>query len=380
MSLDSSLNEPPLQSVRVIELGTYMSAPVAGMILADLGAEVVKVEPPTGDPFRRFGRPTTPDSAEFINSNRGKRSVVLDLKLEEHRLRFMELVKSADLLLCNWRPGVAERLGIGDDALAATNPLLIRLWVDGFGSDGPSSEEPVYDTVIQARSGYAVVGTPGTEAALAGGYPMDKTSAHFAALVSLAALYERDRRKQGTCIRLAMIDVAAYVNFPDLFASHTLVDAPRDVRTPVRTLPATDGWFVLAPVTARDLRAAFEAVGAPDLASEVLGIRDPNELMSALTDRLSPLTRSESIDFWVKRFRNYEVPVAPCLGLDDHLADPQVVHNQIYSSRLVPDFGYVRSVRFPAVAKTWGTLSGQGPAPRLGQDSRAFESCDGWNS
>ena len=368
---------PPLSGVRVVELGTFMSVPVAGMILADLGAEVIKVEPPTGDRMRRFGRPATRDSALFVNSNRGKASVVLDLKLAPDREEYLHLLAGADVLLCNMRPGVADRLGIGDDVASEVNPRLIRLWVTGFGADGPSADEPVYDTVMQARSGLTQAISRGEDVMVMPGYPMDKVTAFFAVQSVLAALYERERRGHGERIDLAMLDVVAYANFPDLFASRTFLEhQPEDPRNRaainVRPVPAKDGWFVLTPVTAANTREACAAVGAPDLADELLAISDQAEFLAVMVERIAEHTRTTPLATVLARFRAHGVPAAPCLGMDEHLDDAQVVHNDIYRIREVPGFGPVRSVRYPAVSKRWGVLDG-GPSPELGAHNEHFD-------
>jgi crotonobetainyl-CoA:carnitine CoA-transferase CaiB-like acyl-CoA transferase len=144
-----------LSGVRVVEIGNYVSVPFATMMLADLGTEVIKVEPPKGDPFRRFGRPRGPMAAVFVNANRGKKSIVLDLKDTADRDRLLTLLGRADVMFSNWRPGVAQRLGLGDDVLEARNPRLIRVYVSGYGPTGPDREKPSYDSVVQARSGLA---------------------------------------------------------------------------------------------------------------------------------------------------------------------------------------------------------------------------------
>ena len=140
--------------MKVVEAATYMTGPYATLQLADLGADVIKVEAPgSGDTFRNFGRPPTYVSAPFANMNRGKRSVVLDLKDPDGLAKLFELLADADVFLCNWRGGVAESLGLTEEAFEACNPRLIRVLITGYGQDGPFSKEPAFDTAVQARSG-----------------------------------------------------------------------------------------------------------------------------------------------------------------------------------------------------------------------------------
>ena len=150
----------PLAGVKVVETAIYMAGPYAGMMLADLGADVVKIESAKGDPFRKYGRPKTPFSAVFANCNRSKRSVVLDLKDPAGRDALLELLADSDVFLANWRAGVAESLGLSDDVLAAANPRLVRCFVTGYGPDGPLAAEPAFDTVLQGRSALTDAITP----------------------------------------------------------------------------------------------------------------------------------------------------------------------------------------------------------------------------
>jgi crotonobetainyl-CoA:carnitine CoA-transferase CaiB-like acyl-CoA transferase len=135
----------PLAGVRVVEIANYVSVPYGTMMLADLGADVLKVEPPGGDPFRRFGRPRKPMSALFTNVNRGKRSVVLDLKDPSGRGALLRLLDDADVVVSNWRPGVGARLHLEDAVFRDRNPRLIRAYVSGFGSTGPDAARPTFD-------------------------------------------------------------------------------------------------------------------------------------------------------------------------------------------------------------------------------------------
>src|SRR5438874_2445718 len=144
----------PLDGIKVVELASFVSAPFATMMLGDLGAEVIKIEPPgKGDPMRNLGRNEAGVSPLFVNTNRGKRSVTLDLKDPAGQVELRALLRTADLLVCNWRPAVAARLGLVDEELAAENPRLIRIYVSGYGPDGPLADTPTYDSVIQARVG-----------------------------------------------------------------------------------------------------------------------------------------------------------------------------------------------------------------------------------
>ncbi len=214
-----------LQGIRILEAGSYVSGPYAGQMLADLGAEVIKVEsPPDGDPFRHFGRPATPISPVFANCNRGKRSVAPDLRRDEDRAALLRLVAESDVWLCNWRPGVAERLGVGDDALTAANSRLIRVYVTGHGPDGPLVSAPVFDTIVQATSGLTHAPSRDDRPVLLPGFPVDKMTATMVAQACLAALFARERSGAGDRVDVSMLAATAYNDFLELFANRTFID------------------------------------------------------------------------------------------------------------------------------------------------------------
>ncbi len=361
----------PLAGIRVLELATYLTGPFATMMLADLGAAVIKVEPPKGDPFRRFGRPDTYVSPLFANCNRGKRSVVLDLKTPEGVSRVLSLAAESDILVCNWRPDVAERLGIGDAALERVNDQLIRIYISGYGPAGPQADEPAFDTVLQARSGMTEAVSTSDEPALLPGYPVDKLTAVMAAQAALAALVTRSRSGHGDRVDVAMLDVAAYLNFVDLFPGRVFLDhAPPDARNrqsaAVRPLRASDGWLLVAPVSAEHIRRVCRAVEHPEWADEVLAMQDQVSIVDALFRRLESAVVTAPVRTWLQRFGDEDLPVAPCLSMDQHLADGQVAHNQLYAVDDWPGAGSVRTVRYPARFGSCDVLHATLPAPPLG--------------
>jgi crotonobetainyl-CoA:carnitine CoA-transferase CaiB-like acyl-CoA transferase len=367
----------PYAGVRVVEFTHMVMGPTCGMILADLGAEVIKVEPPKGDPFRRFGRPSRPMAAIFVNANRGKKSVVLDLKLPADRDRLSTLLDSADVMLSNWRPGVADRLGLGDDALAARNPRLIRVYVTGYGPSGPDRDKPSYDSVVQARSGLTWAQGDDDAPRLATGYLVDKMTASMAAQAVMAALYRRSVTGDGDAIDVPMLDVMAYLNFPELFATRTFVDdEPRDARNRQmmanRPMRASDGWILLSPVSGEQIRNAMVAVGHPEWADVVLSEKDGARMTELLVEYIESQTVAWPVAECITRFEANDVPVAQCLDLDAHLADPQIAHNEIYDIVDHPQLGRVRQVRYPARSKGWGTLRGRGIAPMADADHDAL--------
>jgi crotonobetainyl-CoA:carnitine CoA-transferase CaiB-like acyl-CoA transferase len=337
------------------------------MMLADLGADVIKVEPPRGDPYRRFAGASI--SAHWLSVNRGKRTVVADLKTAAGVNRLLEIVAGADVFLSNWRPDVSDRLGVGDAAIAARNSRLIRVWITGWGPSGPSADEPAFDAVMQARSSLIDAASRAGRLEVLAGYPIDKATALLAVQAIAAALFARERGSgSGERIDLAMIDVAAYVNFPDLMTSRVLVDdAPDEAHsttaTAVRTLPASDGAIVITAVSGAQIKGACRAVGHPEWAAELFATT--GQMMETMVRLFAPVTSTAPVAHWLACFGAEDVPAGACLTIDEHLADPQVVHNEIYSIAEMPGVGRVRSVRHPAVVRSWGRLTSGPPTVQL---------------
>ena len=352
---------PPLTGIKVVEAGAFLSAPFAAMILGDFGAEVVKVEPPKGDAFRRFGRPSTPISAVWGNVNRGKRSVTLDLKTDEGRDALVELLRDADIFICNWRTDSAAGLGLDDATLAGINPRLIRLAVTGYGPDGPLAKAPAFDTVVQGRAG-----TVGALGGLAPGYPVDKVSALLAVQSVLAALYERERTGTGSRIDVALVDAGAYFDHPELHANRTFLDhQPDEARnahaTSLKPIPTSDGEIVVAPVLAHHLRAICEAIGKPEWSDDLLSQTDNVAVMHRLYELFPAVTTTMTTKELLARMDAHGVPAGPCPTLDEHFADPDL--GDLYRIEEWPGVGRVRTVRHPARNANWGPLFGSGPAP-----------------
>ena len=369
----------PLDGVRVLEAASFVSAPFAGQMLADLGAEVIKIEaPPAGDAFRRFNRPAGPYNPMFANCNRGKRSVLADAKDEATRRELLQLVAGSDVWMTNWRPGVADRLGLGDDVLAAANPRLIRIYITGYGDAGPRSGAPVFDTIMQATSGLTDALAQGDRPTVLAGFPLDKVTATMAVQAVLAALYarERDPERRGDRIDLSMLAAAAYNNFVELFANRTFVDTqPADAHNRhaigLRPLQAKDGWITISPVSGLAIRNMCEAVGHPEWADELRALSDQSQVAAVLFDRLETVLPAKTVDEWLELLTERDVPAARCLTMDEHLADAQVQLQDLYRVEQWDGIGAVRTVRYPA--RFGGERQGAaGPAPTIGHDTDRY--------
>lgn len=359
----------PLSGYLVVDAAVYIAGPFAAQALADLGAEVVKVEPPKGDAMRRFGKQWNKSGVIFANMNRGKRRVRADLKAPEGAAELMDLVRRADVLVENWRPGVADRLGFSDQALWAANPRLVHCSVTGFGQSGPRSQLPAFDTVVQALSGLAWLHSRDGKPQPVRTYLVDKLTGMFAAQSVLAALLEREKTGVGRRVDVDMLSTAHYFNFPEVFATRTVLEDdeminPEDEVGANSILRVADGWIVVAPNRGEHVRDACRAAGHPEWVEELRTIRDTKTLNPALMSRLATATAAGGTAAeWIAKFEAFDVPVAPVLDLDGALADPHVVETGIYQTAEDPELGKVRFPRYPARFGAQPDLRGGAPGP-----------------
>lgn len=358
----------PLDGMRVIEASSYLAGPFAAMILSDLGAEVIKVEPPQGDPYRNVGTDRRGTGILFVNSNRGKKSIAVDLKTEDGLARFKKLLATADVYIENMRPHVAEKLGLGYDVVEALNPKLVRVTVTGYGPDGDLAREPVYDALIQGRTGYVTYEAGGGAPRAANSFFGDKTSGAFVAQIALAGIIARERSGKGVHMQTAMLDIISYYNFIDLMQHRTFLDDSSEWSSPTQTVVATkDGHIVLSPVTGKQLGATLKVVGHPEWKEEFLKIADKAEMTETFFRRVAVPLRERTSAEWLDLFREAGVPAGPVNDPGDQLHDPQVIHNQLFSEMDTP-LGRMRAIRYPA--RFNGTLlTPRGAAPRLGADN-----------
>jgi CoA:oxalate CoA-transferase len=374
-------NGAPLSDIRVVDLATYVAGPWSTMIFADLGADVIKVEPPRGDPARRFGR-IGRASPLFVNCNRGKKSVCLDLKQTEGRERLHDLLSGADVMVANWRDEVAARLALDDPSLEDRHPHLIRAYITGYGQGGPLAGAPAFDGVLQARLG--ITATQGKDApAMVRSYFVDKVAALFVAQAVLAALLVKRRAGHGERVDVSMLDAGAYFNFPDVMMNRTFVkggdpSSPRNAQLDaVRPIRARNGWLVVSPVSGQQIRAACGALDRPNLADELFATSDAAETVTAMYSAFEDVTRSLTVEECVERFMSAGVPAGPCNDLDGHLDDVQVAHNEIYETHDTESFGLVRQVRYPALFGSYGHLGFGAEIPELDEHGRQVRGA--WN-
>ncbi len=364
----------PLAGVRVLDLSTIVSGPLCAQILGDLGADVVKVEPPSGDTARHLGSEGPPGlSGIFAQCNRNKRSVVLDLKQESGRGAFFELVARADVVVENFRAGTADRLGVGYAASSARNPGLVWVAISGFGPDGPYAEQPAYDMIIQGMSGFAaMLGEPGAPR-LINNLVADKTSGMTACYSVMAALFARERNGgRGQKIEVPMIDAFSSFVHCDAFAPHTYGD--REVEPALadvyRAWKTADGHITMLVVEDHHFEGLCRAIEREDLlederyASIVSRIVHAGELFAVFEQEIAKWPTAEI----VARAHRHGTPLGPIYDVKGFLGDPQTEHNRTVFELQDAEAGTMRL--FGSAPRFDATPSNVRRAPpRLGADT-----------
>lgn len=323
---------PCLNDIRVLEMGQVLAAPFAGMILGDLGAEVIKVEPPRGDSARQ----TPPhfykgESIYFMTLNRNKKSVVLDLTQEAGRCIFYDLVRKSDVVLDNLRPGVAEKLGIQPEELARCNPAVISCSINGYGARTPEAHKPAFDLMIQARGGgMSLTGTPGGPPVRMGVSISDHVAAIYAVTGVLAALHERQRTGRGQHVEVpllsTMISLLSYEAGFYLYSGEVPGPVGSGHRSlmPYNAVTAADGHLVVDAHLPKFWSALCRVLERPDLAAdsrfESLDARNRNrqELLTILDSIFAHRPRRE----WIQALEAAGVPCAPIQNVQEALSDP----------------------------------------------------------
>jgi crotonobetainyl-CoA:carnitine CoA-transferase CaiB-like acyl-CoA transferase len=343
-----------LKDIRVIELGTYITGPAAGMHLADLGADVIKVERPgTGDPFRAFKGGLY--SPHYQTYNRNKRSIALDTAQADDRAVFHDLIAGADVFIQNFRPGVAEKLGAGEAELHRINPRLVYCAISGFGTTGPSRDRPAYDTVAQAASGYLRLLTPPTNPRVIGPAIADAVTGQYAAMAVLAALLEREKTGKGRRIDISMLEAMCHFNLDSFTHYYSVGDVMGPLSRPVvsqsYTFECADGkwiaihmssptkfWEGLLAATNQDALAQD-----PRFAERLERIKHQDDLIAHFT----PVFRTKTRDAWCDLLLKHEVPHSPAYDSDEALEDPQAQHLNIKVSAPSSELGTFTTVRPP---------------------------------
>lgn len=348
----------PLRGVRVLEHGTFITGPAAAMLLADLGADVVKVEQPAGDPFRAFRGGTY--SPHYQTYNRNKKSVTLDTRTKDDLAHFERLVAEADVYIQNFRPGVAEKIGAGEARLRELNPKLVYCAISGFGPDGPNAGRPSYDTVAQAASGFLKLLVNPANPRVVGPALADAITGFYAAYAILGALYEREKQHsaKGRRVEVSMFEAMTHFNldaFTHLFSEHEVMGPySRPSVSQSYVLPCADGQWIALHMSSppKFWEGLAKAIEKPDLfddprfATREARITHQPELIALLTGLFQRQPRAE----WCRRLEAEDVPHAPMYDTDEVPEDPQAKHLQLFidtAHPAHPEGGRWTTVRSP---------------------------------
>ena len=369
----------PLAGIRVLDLTSVVSGPLATMFLADQGAEVIKIEPLGGDITRRSRQSISASgefSALFVSSNRGKRSLALDLKRPEAAKIMRELIASSDVLVQNFRPGTMERLGLGEPTLRELNPRLIYVSISGVGESGPYAKKRVYDPIIQGLSGFAdLQAEPRTRRPqMIRTIVADKTTAIFAAQAITAALFARERTGEGQHIRLAMLDTMIAYLWPEAMTQYTVVGREATTADPTARpdliFETADGYITVGTISDSEWQGFCAASGRPGLAEDPR-FNTPGGRAVNATERIllmAEIIKKRPTAEWLQRLDANDVPSAPVLRRNEVITNDQVLARELIVELDHPDIGLVRQPK-PAARFDRTPARIQGPAPRIGEHS-----------
>jgi CoA:oxalate CoA-transferase len=373
-------NEKPLTGLRVLDFTRVLAGPYCTALLADLGADVVKVEPPHGDDYRHIG-PFFPDgsSALFEAVNRSKRGIVLDLSRDSDRDVALRLARRADVLVENFRPSVATKLGIGYPAMAAVNPRLVYASISGFGQDGPNTARPAYDFILQAMTGImAVTGDPDASPMPVGEAIADVSAGLFASWAILAALVERQRTGCGRYIDVGMFD--AMIAMQPIIVARLVATgkAPQRVgnkhalSAPFGVFRAVDGEFVLTVLNEKLFAALAATIGRPEIASDPRFATDSDRRTheAELRAIIESWSSQRNLADVVTLLMAAGVPASDVQDIGQALASDQVRTRPVLQSVTHPTLDVLLVPEQPA--RFAGVVRGSGrAAPRLGEHTDA---------
>jgi crotonobetainyl-CoA:carnitine CoA-transferase CaiB-like acyl-CoA transferase len=364
----------PLAGVRVLDVSSIVSGPMCAQILGDFGADVVKVEPPIGDTARYLGDEGPPAfSGIFAQFNRNKRSIAINLKQEAGRNAFLKLAEDVDVVVENYRAGVADRLGIGFQAARKNNPGLIWVAISGFGPDGPYRDQPAYDMVIQGMSGFAKMLGDDENPMLISNLVADKTSGLTAAYSVMAALYAREKNGgKGQRIDVPMIDAFASFVHADGFAPHTFGEttiAPA-LEAVYRAWKTADGHVSLLVIEDHQFEAMCKIVEREDLIDDERFVGLANRIGNGV--ELFSILEEEIVKFstaiLVERAHLHGMPLGAVNDMKGFMQDAQVLHNETVFELEDPEAGSMKLFRSaPRFSET--PTSVRRPPPRLGADT-----------
>lgn len=367
-----------LQDVTVVDLSRVLAGPYCTMMLAELGADVIKIErPKIGDDSRAIGPFLKDRSAYFMSLNRGKKSIALDLKNEDDKAILLRMLKHADVLVENYRPGTMEKLGLSWDFLHEHFPHLIVMSVSGFGQTGPYSDKPAYDMVVQAMGGImSVTGEDGGHPVRVGSSVGDIVAGLFAAIGVNAALHRRNTTGVGERLDVAMLDsqVAILENAIARYAALGSVPGPIGARhpsiTPFQAYQAKDGHVVIAAGNDKLFATLCETLDLPDLPNDPRFVSNAtrcehvHDLKVILEERLA----SQSADHWITLLDSHGIPTGPINTVDKVLSDPQVLARNMVVTAPEDTIGELKMAGNPIKVTGVDDPPRRRAAPKLDED------------
>ena len=344
----------PLDNITVLEMGTFITGPAAGMLLADLGATVIKIEQPkVGDPFRAFRGALY--SPHFQTYNRNKKSITLDTRLPEDLAVFDELLADADVFIQNFRPGVADKIGVSPSRLQALNPRLVYASISGFGNEGPDRDRPAFDTVAQAVSGFLRLLVNPVHRRVVGPALADSLTGFYAAYGVLAALYERERTGKGRLVETSMFESMAHFNLDDFthYFSDNQIMGPysRPNVSQSYVFECADGAWIALHMSSppKFWENLATAVGQPDMLS--LPMFESREARIANYENvigfLAPIFKTRDRQTWCDTLRELEVPHAPVNTSQEAIESEQAKALQLCIEDPNGPHGVFRTIRSP---------------------------------
>ncbi len=366
----------PLTGMQVLDLTSMVSGPVAAAMLADQGAEVIKVEPPGGEQLRYLGPPLNGLPPAFFSCNRGKESIAVNLKKEAGKKVLWQLVEKADVLLQNFRPGAMERMGFGEEAVRARNERIIYVSISGFGETGPYSEQRVYDPVIQALSGATDIQANRLtrEPEMFRVIIADKVASLTVAQAVSSALFHRERSGEGQHIKLSMLDAMLAFFWPEGMGGLTYANAeydPAERSGSMDLIYATrDGYITAGVISDKEWVGMCRAIDREDLVDDE---RFSTARARGRNVQIRKEITREEISKWpskeiLARLNENDVPNAPLLRRTELLDNEQIVASDSIARTEYEGFGEVRQAR-PAARFSRTPSAASGPAPKLGEHS-----------
>lgn len=343
-----------LEGVKVLEQGTFITGPAAGMLLGDLGADVIKIEQPeTGDPFRAFKGGLY--SPHFQTYNRNKRSITLNTKNADDQQVFDDLIRESDVYIQNFRPGAADRLGAGEERLRKINPRLIYCSISGFGASGPAAGRPSYDTVAQAASGYLNLLVNPANPRVVGPAIADSMTGFYAAYGILGALYERNQTGKGRKVEVSMLEAMSHFNldaFTHFYAAGEVMGPfSRPSVSQSYVLECADGKWVALHMSSPEKfwQGLANAIDRPDIFKDERFATREGRIANqdALIQLLGGIFKRRSRTEWCERLQVEDVPHAPMYDTSEALEDPQAKHLQLLVTGKHPTLGEFKTVRSP---------------------------------